>query len=71
MNLQEDVSGDSPLIKIWDLEKRDRQGSPISLRTLSTSPANQVIPASSLAISDSANLMAVGFANGAIILYRG
>ncbi|KAK7575939.1 hypothetical protein V9T40_012225 [Parthenolecanium corni] len=67
----EDVSGDSPLIKIWDLEKRDRQGNPISLRTLSTSPANQVIPASSLAISDSSNLMAVGFANGAIILYRG
>ncbi|XKL60972.1 hypothetical protein PGB90_008029 [Kerria lacca] len=71
VTIGEDEIGSDPLVKIWDVEKRDRQGNPVCLKSFRTSPTNKPIPASSLCISDSSNLMAIGFVNGAIILYRG
>ena len=56
---------------MWNLEKNDRQGNPINMKTIRAVPNNNSVPASALSVSDSTNMMAVGFVNGAIILFRG
>lgn len=60
-----------PLIKVWDLEKQDRQGNPVCLKNIRTLPNNKHVQASAICVSDSSHMLAIGFVNGAIILYRG
>lgn len=71
MNLQEDEKHCNPLIKIWDLDKKDRHGNPVCLKVFRITPNNKYVQASALAVSDCANMMAVGFVDGAILFYRG
>ncbi|XP_065218314.1 vacuolar protein sorting-associated protein 11 homolog [Planococcus citri] len=71
VTIGEDEEGNEPLIKVWDLEKQDRQGNPVCLKNLRGSSISKQVKASALCVSDSAHVMAVGFTNGAIILFRG
>lgn len=69
--LQEDEPGINPLIKVWNLEKLDKQGSPMCVRISRAIPNNRPTPASVLCVHENLNLMAVGFTDGSIVLYRG
>jgi hypothetical protein len=68
---QEDEPGVNPVVKVWNLDKLDKQGHPICLRISRTIPNNKAIPATALSVYDNLNLMAVGFSDGSILLYRG
>lgn len=67
----EDEAGINPLIKVWDLDKIDRQGNPICLKTSRANNANKSATATALSVSDSCNILAVGFSDGTVILHRG
>jgi hypothetical protein len=53
------------------LDKLDKQGHPVCLRISRAIPNNKAIPATALSVYDNLNLMAVGFSDGSILLYRG
>ncbi|KAJ8686405.1 hypothetical protein QAD02_022199 [Eretmocerus hayati] len=67
----EDEPGCNPTIKVWNLAKRDKQGSPTCVRTSRAIPSYKAVPASALCVHSSLTLMAVGFEDGSIMLYRG
>lgn len=67
----EDEPGINPLIKVWNLEKLDKRGLPMCSRISRTIPNNRPTPASVLCVHENLNLMAVGFTDGSIVLYRG
>ncbi|KAK3910483.1 Vacuolar protein sorting-associated protein 11-like protein [Frankliniella fusca] len=67
----EDEPGINPLIKVWNLEKLDKLGIPMCVRISRTIPNNRPTPASTLCVHENLNLMAVGFTDGSILLYRG
>ncbi|CAH1183052.1 unnamed protein product [Ceutorhynchus assimilis] len=60
-----DEPGVNPLIKVWDTSKFDKNGTPFCLR-VTKALARQV---SALAVND--NLIAVGFTDGSLVLFRG
>ncbi|XP_026290082.1 vacuolar protein sorting-associated protein 11 homolog [Frankliniella occidentalis] len=67
----EDEPGINPLIKVWNLEKLDKQGLPMCVRISRTIPNNRPTPVSTICVHENLNLMAVGFTDGSILLYRG
>jgi hypothetical protein len=69
--MQEDEPGVNPVIKVWNLDKLDKQGHPVCLRISRAIPNNKALPATALSVYDNLNLMAVGFSDGSILLYRG
>ncbi|CAG2067029.1 unnamed protein product, partial [Timema podura] len=68
---QEDEPGVNPLIKVWNLEKQDKHGNPTCVRISRAIPNNKPTPATALCVHDNLNLMAVGFHDGSIVLFRG
>ncbi|XP_066993542.2 vacuolar protein sorting-associated protein 11 homolog [Anabrus simplex] len=70
VTIGEDEPGVNPVIKVWNLDKLDKQGHPTCVR-LSRAIPNKPVPATALCVHDSLNLMAVGFSDGSIVLYRG
>ncbi|KAJ4438460.1 hypothetical protein ANN_14405, partial [Periplaneta americana] len=67
----EDEPGVNPVVKVWNLEKLDKQGHPMCVRISRAIPNNKPSPATALSVHDNLNLMAVGFGDGSILLYRG
>lgn len=67
----EDEPGINPVVKVWNLDKLDKQGHPMCVRISRAIPHNKPTPATALSVYDSLNLMAVGFSDGSILLYRG
>jgi len=67
-NVQEDEPGINMILKVWDLEHRDRQSNPICVR--STKLPKPEKP-TTLCATDNHLLMAVGFVDGCIALYKG
>lgn len=68
---QEDEPGINPVVKVWNLDKLDKQGHPMCVRISRAIPHNKPTPATALSVNDNLNLMAVGFSDGSILLYRG
>jgi hypothetical protein len=68
---QEDEPGINPVLKVWNLDKLDKQGHPMCVRISRVIPHNKPTPATALSVYDNLNLMAVGFSDGSILLYRG
>nr|XP_018902631.1 PREDICTED: vacuolar protein sorting-associated protein 11 homolog isoform X1 [Bemisia tabaci] len=70
-----DEPGINPLLKIWNLYKTDSHENPLCVRITRAVPTNRnissAVPASCLCIADTHNLIAIGFADGSINLYRG
>lgn len=66
-----DEPGVNPVIKVWNLDKLDKQGHPMCVRISRTIPNNKPEHASALCVHENLNLMAVGFNDGSILLYRG
>ncbi|XP_017787997.1 PREDICTED: vacuolar protein sorting-associated protein 11 homolog [Habropoda laboriosa] len=67
----EDEKGCNPTIKVWNLAKLDKQGSPTCVRISRAIPSYKAVPATALCVHTNLTLMAVGFADGSIMLYRG
>ncbi|XP_011503306.1 PREDICTED: vacuolar protein sorting-associated protein 11 homolog [Ceratosolen solmsi marchali] len=67
----EDETGCNPTIKVWNLIKKDKQGFPTCVRISRAVPSYRAIPANVLCVHSSLTLMAVGFEDGSIMLYRG
>ncbi|XP_003375671.1 transmembrane protein 110 [Trichinella spiralis] len=65
----EDDNGVNPYLKVWLLDKLDKQGKPFAVRCSKTSPGNR--PVTSVAVDSSGQLMVVGFEDSSILLYRG
>lgn len=59
------------MIKIWNLEKKDAHGFPACVHTVRAIPGNRPVPLTAFAIDEQMHLMAAGFADGSIVLYRG
>lgn len=69
--MQEDEIGVNPLIKVWNVEKLDRQGHPTCVRISRAYVPNKAVSTSCLCLNDTLTLMAVGFIDGSVIIYRG
>lgn len=72
VTIGEDESGINPVLKVWHIEKFDKNGIPVCLRISRASiPYKADFHPSCIAITDSLSFMAVGFPDGSILLYRG
>ncbi|XP_046491290.1 vacuolar protein sorting-associated protein 11 homolog isoform X2 [Neodiprion pinetum] len=67
----EDEPGCNPTIKVWNLAKLDKHGNPTCVRISRAVPGYRAVPASALCVHSGLTLMAVGFGDGSIMLYRG
>ncbi|XP_046752959.1 vacuolar protein sorting-associated protein 11 homolog isoform X2 [Diprion similis] len=67
----EDEPGCNPTIKVWNLSKLDKHGNPTCVRISRAIPGYRAVPASALCVHSGLTLMAVGFGDGSIMLYRG
>ncbi|CAH4030160.1 unnamed protein product [Pieris brassicae] len=72
VTIGEDETGVTPLIKVWDWSRVDRHGNPKCVRTSRAVPSHMFpTPATALAVHDNKNLLAVGFQDGSVSLFRG
>ncbi|XP_075980170.1 vacuolar protein sorting 11 [Anticarsia gemmatalis] len=73
VTIGDDEAGVNPLIKVWDLSRNDRHGNPTCARVSRAVPSNHMrpTPATALAVHDNKNLLAVGFQDGSVTLFRG
>uniref|UniRef100_A0A673T2R1 Vacuolar protein sorting-associated protein 11 homolog n=1 Tax=Suricata suricatta TaxID=37032 RepID=A0A673T2R1_SURSU len=66
----EDEEGINPLVKIWNLEKRDG-GSPLCTRIFPAIPGTEPTVVSCLTVHENLNFMAIGFTDGSVTLNKG
>ncbi|KAH8995422.1 hypothetical protein EDB92DRAFT_203974 [Lactarius akahatsu] len=59
-----------PLLKIWHLEKTDKNGAPTLLRSIKVQTSNRPHPVTSIALSAGLSFLAIGLGDGTVILYR-
>ncbi|XP_017782805.1 PREDICTED: vacuolar protein sorting-associated protein 11 homolog [Nicrophorus vespilloides] len=71
ITIGEDEQGVNPLIKVWDTGRPDKSGSPYCTRITRAIPNNRAVQVSALCVHDNMQMMAVGFVDGSLILYRG
>ncbi|CAG8460462.1 14103_t:CDS:10 [Acaulospora morrowiae] len=63
---------DPPVIKIWDLDKQDKsKGTPNCQRTIKVNHGGKPFPVSTLAVLENLSQIAVGLANGVVVLIKG
>ncbi|XP_012278294.1 vacuolar protein sorting-associated protein 11 homolog isoform X2 [Orussus abietinus] len=67
----EDEHGCNPTIKVWNLAKPDKQGIPTCIRITRAIPSYRAVPPTALCVHANLTIMAVGFEDGSIMLYRG
>ncbi|XP_026736012.1 vacuolar protein sorting-associated protein 11 homolog [Trichoplusia ni] len=72
VTIGEDEAGVNPLIRVWDWSRSDRHGNPTCTRVSRAVPSHmRPTPATALAVHDNKNLLAVGFRDGSVSLFRG
>nr|XP_006822187.1 PREDICTED: vacuolar protein sorting-associated protein 11 homolog [Saccoglossus kowalevskii] len=72
VSIGEDEQGINPLIKVWNLEKMDKMGNPTCSRISRAIPSNnKPTPVSTLCVSETLNMMAIGFTDGTVTLIKG
>ncbi|GJE99815.1 hypothetical protein PsYK624_160870 [Phanerochaete sordida] len=60
-----------PLLKIWDLQTTEKKsGSPVLLRSAKVQSGNRPHPVSTIALTASLSYLAIGLADGTVLLYR-
>ncbi len=53
------------------MEKKDTHGCPVCVHLVRALPGNRPVPVTAFAIDEQMHLMAAGFADGSVVLYRG
>ncbi|BES88341.1 RING [Nesidiocoris tenuis] len=71
ITIGEDGIGINPHIRIWHTEKLDKNDQPVCLRVTRVSIPNKVVIPTAICVSDNMTIMAVGFNDGSILIYRG
>ncbi|XP_072469095.1 vacuolar protein sorting-associated protein 11 homolog [Notamacropus eugenii] len=66
----EDEEGINPLVKVWNLEKRDG-GNPLCTRIFPAIPGSEPTVVSCLTVHENLNFMAIGFTDGSVTLNKG
>ncbi|KAM9038258.1 vacuolar protein sorting-associated protein 11 homolog isoform 1-T1 [Sarcophilus harrisii] len=66
----EDEEGVNPLVKVWNLEKRDG-GNPLCTRIFPAIPGSEPTVVSCLTVHENLNFMAIGFTDGSVTLNKG
>ncbi|KAF8967280.1 hypothetical protein BDZ97DRAFT_1697796 [Flammula alnicola] len=71
VTLGEEDAVRSPLLKIWDLENKDKKtGAPNLLRSTKVQLSNRPHPVTTVALSSTLSHLAIGLGDGTVILYR-
>lgn len=68
---QNDEPGINPLIKVWDTSRNDKNGTPFCHRITRAIPGNKPVNASTICVHETLQLLAIGFEDGSLLLYRG
>ncbi|XP_053611188.1 vacuolar protein sorting-associated protein 11 homolog [Plodia interpunctella] len=72
VTIGDDEAGVNPMIKVWDWSRMDRHGNPKCVRVCRAVPSHMhPTPATALAVHENKNLIAVGFQDGSVSLFRG
>ncbi|XP_072041834.1 vacuolar protein sorting-associated protein 11 homolog [Amphiura filiformis] len=72
VSIGQDESGINPVIKVWNLDKKDKTNNPTCTRYTRAIPgSNNPSQVSSLTVSENLNMMAIGFMDGSVTLIRG
>ncbi|XP_077990077.1 vacuolar protein sorting-associated protein 11 homolog [Glandiceps talaboti] len=72
ISIGEDEPGINPLIKVWNLDKVDKMGNPTCCRLSRAIPSsNKPTPVSAICVSETLNMMAIGFTDGTVTLVKG
>ncbi|XP_045478377.1 vacuolar protein sorting-associated protein 11 homolog [Harmonia axyridis] len=71
VTIGQDEPGVNPLIKIWDTSRLDKNGFPHCFRVSRALPGNRPVQVSALCVHENLQLMALGFIDGSLMLYRG
>uniref|UniRef100_A0A4W3J9W8 Vacuolar protein sorting-associated protein 11 homolog n=1 Tax=Callorhinchus milii TaxID=7868 RepID=A0A4W3J9W8_CALMI len=66
-----DELGINPLVKVWNLDKRDSSGNPLCTRIFSAIPGNKPTEVTCLTVHENLNYMAIGFTDGSVVLKKG
>ncbi|XP_050309231.1 vacuolar protein sorting-associated protein 11 homolog isoform X2 [Anthonomus grandis grandis] len=66
-----DEPGTNPLLKVWDTSKFDKNGMPFCQRVTRVLAGTRPVEVNCLTVHDNLQLMAVGFIDGSLVLYRG
>ncbi|TDL21592.1 hypothetical protein BD410DRAFT_789710 [Rickenella mellea] len=66
----EEESTPQPLLKIWDLRKLNKTSTPKLLRSIKLQHGNRPHPVSTVALSSSLSHLAIGLADGTVLLFR-
>lgn len=67
-----ELIGTGPIIKLWNLDKRDKKTNDPNCHTIvHVSNGDNTFPISAFDISSDLNIIALGFADGAVVLVRG
>ncbi|KAJ3524875.1 hypothetical protein NM688_g8487 [Phlebia brevispora] len=68
---QEESSVHQPLLKVWDLQASEKKsGAPVLLRSVKVQSGTRPHPVSAIAVTSSLAYLAVGLADGTVLLYR-
>nr|XP_054754971.1 vacuolar protein sorting-associated protein 11 homolog isoform X1 [Lytechinus pictus] len=68
----QDEAGINPVIKVWNLDKRDKSNNPSCSRITRALPGSNVTAnVTAIAVSENLNMMAIGFQDGTVTLFKG
>ncbi|CCM05130.1 uncharacterized protein FIBRA_07338 [Fibroporia radiculosa] len=71
VTLGEEDTARHPFLKVWDLEHYDKKtGAPILLRSTKVQSGSRPHPVSTIALSETLVYLAIGLADGTVLLYR-
>ncbi|CAH2319593.1 vacuolar sorting-associated 11 homolog [Pelobates cultripes] len=70
VSVGEDEDGINPVVKVWNLEKRDGS-TPLCTRIFPAIPGNKPTVVSCITVHENLNFMAIGFTDGSVVLTKG
>lgn len=68
----QDEAGINPVIKVWNLDKKDKSGNPSCTRITRALPgSNATANVTAIAVSENLSMMALGFQDGTVTFFKG
>ncbi|GJQ72175.1 hypothetical protein Trydic_g3267 [Trypoxylus dichotomus] len=67
----DDEQGINPVIKVWDTSQCEKSETPFCSRITRAIPNSRAVQANALCVHENLQLLAVGFVDGSLLLYRG
>ncbi|KRT81937.1 hypothetical protein AMK59_5836, partial [Oryctes borbonicus] len=67
----DDEQGINPVIKVWDTSQCEKSETPFCSRVTRAIPNSRAVQANAICVHENLQLLAVGFVDGSLMLYRG